>query len=195
MSDRGKSARETAKAPRANEERANEERADAKGTNHEDAKQVTLHATCVALGDRGVLITGPSGSGKSDLALRLIDGGGRLVADDLTTLMMVDDELTALAPPDLVGALSGHIEIRGIGIVAVATSARTRLALEVALTPSAEIERLPEPETARYLGLALRKVRVDPFTASAAAKVRLAVTATAPEPPPAPPPASPSDAR
>ncbi|HUT48159.1 MAG TPA: HPr kinase/phosphatase C-terminal domain-containing protein [Alphaproteobacteria bacterium] len=153
------------------------------------AKELTLHATCVALGDRGVLITGPSGSGKSDLALRLIDGGARLVADDLTTLMMADGELTALAPPDLVGALAGHIEVRGIGIVAVAAAARVRLALEVALTPYAAIERLPEPEAAHYLGVALRKVRVDPFTASAAAKVRLAATAGAPEPP------SPSEAR
>ncbi|MDH3234909.1 MAG: HPr kinase/phosphatase C-terminal domain-containing protein [Alphaproteobacteria bacterium] len=176
MSDRGKSARTIANAQHAGEQ---------------DAKQVTLHATCVALGDRGVLITGPSGSGKSDLALRLIDGGARLIVDDLTTLTIADGALIALAPPDLGGALAGHIEVRGIGIVAVATAAQARLALEVALTPSAEIERLPEPETARYLGVALRKVRIDPVTASAAAKVRLAATSNALERPPAPP----SDAR
>ena len=46
------------------------------------ASETTLHATCVTLGDRGMLITGPSGIGKSDLALRLIDGGAKLVADD-----------------------------------------------------------------------------------------------------------------
>lgn len=154
-----------------------------------------MHATCVALGDRGVLITGPSGGGKSDLALRLIDEGARLVADDLTTLRMADGALTALAPPDLVGALAGHIEVQGIGIVAVTAAARVRLALEVALTPAAEIERLPEPETAQYLGVALRKVRIDPFTASAAAKVRLAATVSALKPKSAPTSAPPTEAR
>jgi HPr kinase/phosphorylase len=131
---------------------------------------LTLHATCVALGDRGVLITGPSGSGKSDLALRLIDGGARLVADDLTTLRAENGGLVAVAPP----RLAGRIEVRGIGILPVAAAPQVRLALEVVLAPSDAIERLPEPERAAYLGVALPKVRLDPFTASAAAKVRLA---------------------
>jgi HPr kinase/phosphorylase len=150
MSDRGKSAKRMAGA----------------GPN-----ETTLHATCVALGDRGVLITGPSGSGKSDLALRLIDGGAKLVADDLTTLQTADGGLLALAPP----RLAGKIEVRGIGILSVASAPKVRLALEVALLPSAEIERLPEPQTAQYLGVALPRVTLDPFTASAAAKVRLAL--------------------
>lgn len=152
MSDRSKSAEQAAKAA---------------------ANETTLHATCVALGDRGVLITGPSGSGKSDLALRLIDGGARLVADDLTTLRAGDGELIGLAPP----RLAGKIEVRGIGIMPVPSAPRVRLALEVTLAPSAEIERLPEPETAQYLGLTLPRVTLDPFTASAAAKVRLALAA------------------
>jgi len=134
------------------------------------ASGTTLHATCVALGEAGVLITGPPGSGKSDLALRLIDGGAKLVADDLTRLEAVDGALIAHAPD----RLAGRIEVRGIGIAAVASQPDVRLALEVALAPSAKIERLPEPETARYLGLPLRRIAVDPVTASAAAKVRLA---------------------
>jgi HPr kinase/phosphorylase len=134
-------------------------------------KELTLHATCVALGDAGVLITGPSGSGKSDLALRLIDGGGRLVADDLTTVRAEDGALIALAPP----RLAGRLEVRGIGVLPVASVPQVRLALEVALAPSADIERLPEPETAAYLGVTLRRVTLDPLTASAAAKVRLAL--------------------
>jgi serine kinase of HPr protein (carbohydrate metabolism regulator) len=134
---------------------------------------MTLHATCVALGDRGVLITGPSGSGKSDLALRLIDEGAKLVADDLTTLRAEAAGLLALAPP----RLAGKIEVRGIGIVPVASASEARLVLEVALAPSTEIERLPEPETVEYLGMTLPRVTLDPFTASAAAKVRVALTA------------------
>ena len=144
------------------------------GRNAEGApNEMTLHATCVALGDRGVLITGPSGNGKSDLALRLIDEGAKLVADDLATLRAEDGGLLALAPP----RLAGKIEVRGIGIMPVASAPEVRLALEVALAPSAEIERLPEPETVQYLGVALPRVPLDPFTASAAAKVRLALTA------------------
>jgi HPr kinase/phosphorylase len=141
------------------------------------ANEKTLHATCVALGDRGVLITGPSGSGKSDLALRLIDGGAKLVADDLTTLRAQGDSLIALAPP----RLAGKIEVRGIGIMTVPSVHEVRLALEVALAPSAAIERLPEPETSDYLGVTLPRVQLDPFTASAAAKVRLAVANAAPD--------------
>jgi len=137
------------------------------------ANETTLHATCVALGDRGVLITGPSGSGKSDLALRLIDGGAKLVADDLTTLQTEDGGLIALAPP----RLAGKLEVRGIGIMPVPAVPKVRLALTVALAPSPEIERLPEPETAQYLGLTLPRVTLDPFTASAPAKVRLALAA------------------
>lgn len=151
MSDRGKRAKRMAKAA---------------------SNETTLHATCVAIGDRGVLITGPSGSGKSDLALRLIDEGARLVADDLTTLKAEDGGLVALAPP----RLAGKIEVRGIGIMPVSSTPRVRLALEVALAPSAGIERLPESETAQYLDLTLPRVTLDPFTASAAAKLRLALT-------------------
>jgi len=152
MSDRGKSIGRTAEAA---------------------SNETMLHATCVALGDRGVLITGPSGCGKSDLALRLIDEGAKLVADDLTTLRAENGGLLALAPP----RLAGKIEVRGIGIMPVPSTPRARLAVEVALAPSAEIERLPEPETSQYLGVTLPRVTLDPFTASAAAKVRLALAA------------------
>jgi HPr kinase/phosphorylase len=141
------------------------------------SKETTLHATCVALGDLGVLITGPSGTGKSDLALRLIDGGAKLVADDLTTLLAEDDRLIALAPP----RLAGKIEVRGIGIMTVPSVHEVRLALEIALAPSAAIERLPKPESSDYLGVTLPRVQLDPFTASAAAKVRLAVANAAPD--------------
>lgn len=72
----------------------------------------TIHASCVAIGDAGVLIEGPSGSGKSDLALRLIDRGAILVSDDYTDLFRNDGRLTARAP----ATIAGQIEVRAIGI-------------------------------------------------------------------------------
>ncbi|MEC8584968.1 MAG: HPr kinase/phosphatase C-terminal domain-containing protein, partial [Pseudomonadota bacterium] len=73
-----------------------------------------VHGTCVAIDGAGVLLRGPSGGGKSDLALRLIDGGATLVGDDQLELSRVQDRVVARAP----GPLQGQLEIRGIGIVA-----------------------------------------------------------------------------
>src|SRR5207237_6122820 len=73
----------------------------------------TVHASTVALDGRAVLITGPSGSGKSDLALRLLDRGFTLVSDDQTIVRKDGDRLLASAPP----TIAGKLEIRGIGII------------------------------------------------------------------------------
>ena len=73
----------------------------------------TVHATCVAIGGRGVLLFGHSGSGKSDLALRLIDRGARLVSDDYTIVTAKDGRLLGSAP----ATIAGKIEVRGVGLV------------------------------------------------------------------------------
>ncbi|MDE0940637.1 MAG: HPr kinase/phosphatase C-terminal domain-containing protein, partial [Pirellulales bacterium] len=78
-----------------------------------DGAETLVHATCVAIGEVGVLLRGPSGSGKSDLALRLIEGGAKLVADDQVVLSEVAGSLLASAP----AALRGKIEVRGCGIL------------------------------------------------------------------------------
>ena len=83
----------------------------------------TIHASTVAIGSRAVLITGPSGCGKSDLALRLLDRGFELVSDDQTIVKRDGDRLVATAPPNI----AGKLEVRGIGIVEVETSAICRL--------------------------------------------------------------------
>jgi HPr kinase/phosphorylase len=130
-----------------------------------------VHGTCIMIDDVGVLLRGPSGSGKSDLALRLIDRGARLVSDDQTRLLRVADRIIASAPP----TIAGFIEVRGIGPVPMTTEEGVWLRLAVDLKPTREIERLPEETGTTLLGMRLPLVAVDPFTASAAAKVRLAV--------------------
>jgi len=80
----------------------------------------TLHASCVALQDKGLLILGPSGSGKSALALQLMALGAVLVADDYTDLVRCDDRVIARCP----AALRGLIEARGIGILRADTVAQ-----------------------------------------------------------------------
>jgi HPr kinase/phosphorylase len=85
-------------------------------------KAQTLHASCVALGDRAVLILGPAGSGKSTLALMLMAHGAGLVADDRTELRSVSGRLRARAPD----TIRGKIEARGMGILAAAPVIRGR---------------------------------------------------------------------
>lgn len=134
---------------------------------------VLVHATSVLVDGTGVLIRGPSGSGKSDLALRLIDGGARLVSDDQTALEARDGRLWASAPP----SIAGKLEVRGLGIVAVPSAPPAPLGIVVDLLPHDRIERLPEPSTASLLGVELPRFCLSPFEASAPAKLRLAVAA------------------
>lgn len=128
-----------------------------------------VHASAVAVEGVGVLILGPSGSGKSDLALRLVDGGGSLISDDQVELSASDGHLVARAP----ATIAGLIEARGIGIRRVAATPAARLSFAVELAPSGEIERLPEPARILYLGVELPLWRLRAFEASAAAKIRL----------------------
>jgi serine kinase of HPr protein (carbohydrate metabolism regulator) len=130
----------------------------------------TVHASTVASDGRAVLISGPSGSGKSDLALRLLDRGFTLVSDDQTIVRREGDKLIASAPPNI----AGKLEIRGIGIVDMEAVSDVPVALYVELT--SEIMRLPDDRRERpVLGVNLPLVSVDALTASAASKVALAL--------------------
>lgn len=130
----------------------------------------TLHASTVAINGRAVLISGPSGSGKSDLALRLLDRGFTLVSDDRTLVRKDGGKLVASAPPNI----AGKLEIRGIGIVDMETVGDIPVALFVELT--SEIQRLPDENRERpVLGVSVPLISIDAMSASAPSKVALAL--------------------
>ena len=130
----------------------------------------TVHASTVATDGRAVLISGPSGSGKSDLTLRLLDRGFTLVSDDQTIVRRDGDRLIASAPPNI----AGKIEIRGIGIVDIDHIEDVPIALLVELT--SEIQRLPDDSRERpILGVPLPLISIEAMAASAPSKVALAL--------------------
>ncbi|GGB33477.1 HPr kinase [Sphingomonas metalli] len=130
---------------------------------------LTLHASTVAIDGRAVMLTGASGAGKSDLALRLIDRGALLVSDDYTVVRREADALIA-APP---ATIRGRIEVRGLGIAELLAAGDTPVALVVRLGAAAE--RMPEREWCEIAGVRLRSLALDPFTASAPIKVEIAL--------------------
>jgi serine kinase of HPr protein (carbohydrate metabolism regulator) len=130
----------------------------------------TVHASTVAADGRAVLIMGPSGSGKSDLTLRLLDRGFVLVSDDQTIVRRDGDRLVASPPPNI----AGKLEIRGIGIVEMDMVTDQPVALIVEL--SSEITRLPDDNRERpILGVGVPLVSIDAMAASAPSKVALAL--------------------
>src|SRR5690554_3593083 len=138
-----------------------------------------LHATCVAIDGAGVLLRGTSGSGKSDLALRLVDAGAHLVADDVTELVRRGDAVFARLPEAAAPETRGRLEVRGLGILPVPSRPDAPLRIVFDLVPGAAVERLPTLPSCDFLGVLLPVALLDPFAASAAAKVRLAVRALA----------------
>ena len=128
-----------------------------------------VHATTVAKDGRGVVIAGRSGSGKSDLALRLIDRGFVLVSDDQTMISKSGEQLIATAP----GNIRGKLEVRGIGILEMPNAESAAVSLWVELTN--EIKRLPDGEKHMILGIDVPQISLDAMTASAPIKVELAL--------------------
>ncbi len=137
------------------------------------AETCLVHASCVALDGAGVLLRGPAGAGKSDLALRLIDGGAALVADDQCVVRRSGETLCAEAPAELAGLL----EVRGLGILRLPAFHSAPLRLLVDLVAADAVERLPEPAFSELLGVHLAQLCLAPFQASAPAKIALAVKA------------------
>ena len=128
-----------------------------------------IHATCVAIDGRGVLIAGASGRGKSDLALRLIDCGARLVSDDYTRVAVVEGRLIGSAP----STIAGKIEIRGVGLVHMESQKAVPVALHVDL--DATPERLPEPRLIAIKGVMLPSLALAALETSAPIKLEQAL--------------------
>lgn len=131
-----------------------------------------VHASCCAWNGLAVLLRGAPGSGKSDLALRLVDSGFDLVADDRVDLAGGATGVTA-SPPQ---ALAGLIEVRGLGILDLGAHVTATLGLLVDLAPAAAIERMPDPAADEILGVRLPVIQLDPSAPSAVARLRLALS-------------------
>ncbi|HKT53586.1 MAG TPA: HPr kinase/phosphorylase [Caulobacteraceae bacterium] len=123
-------------------------------------------------GWRGALIEGPSGSGKSDLMLRALGEGWRLVADDRVLVWADDGRIYGRAP----APLAGLIEARGLGVLPAPGRAFAEITLAVVCAPSGEVERWPEAARLRLLDLALPQVRIVALEPSAPAKLGRALS-------------------
>jgi len=128
-----------------------------------------IHATCVAIDGIGILLRGASGAGKSDMALRLMDGGAELVADDRVDLHAHQNHLTA-TPPE---TLQGLLEVRGLGVLQVPWRQSVQVRALIDLLQTEPLERLPEDRRETVMGISLPCFQINPWAPSAAAKVGL----------------------
>lgn len=128
-----------------------------------------IHATCIAFDGAGFLLRGPSGAGKSDLALRALDAGASLVADDQVALTLRGGRLIAWAPE----SLAGIIEARGIGLLRVPFLREAVVDVTVDLVSSGYVTRMPEERWDELLGVRLPAFELAPFESSTVAKLRL----------------------
>lgn len=116
-----------------------------------------IHGTAVALGGKAVLLRGQSGSGKSDLALKLIDRGATLISDDQVLIEKVEKTLFLSAPKPIANLL----EIRGLGIINFERLDRVPLVLIVDLLGNEIPERLPEPSFAEILACKFPQLKLE----------------------------------
>ena len=127
-----------------------------------------IHSTSVVIDDNGVLILGDSGSGKSDLALRLIDNGATLISDDISICRKNSNDIYLYCPPEIKGLL----EVREVGIITVPFVERIRLRLVVNLK-SNNNERFPKDSCFRILGIKIPIINIEGKNSSAVAKIKV----------------------
>ena len=127
-----------------------------------------IHSTSVVIDDNGVLILGDSGSGKSDLALRLIDNGATLISDDISICRKNSNNIYLYCPPEIKGLL----EVREIGIITVPFVERIKLRLVVNLK-SNNNERFPKNSCFRILGIKIPIINIEGKNSSAVAKIKV----------------------
>ena len=127
-----------------------------------------IHSTSVVIDDNGVLILGDSGSGKSDLALRLIDNGATLISDDISICRKNSNNIYLYCPPEIKGLL----EVREIGIITVPFVEKIKLRLVVNLK-SNNNERFPKESSFRILGIKIPIINIEGKNSSAVAKIKV----------------------
>ena len=127
-----------------------------------------LHATSVAIEDNGVAIFGDPGSGKSDLALRLIDSGATLISDDITVFSKLEKNISLFG----IENTKGLLEVREVGIITVPYVEGIKLKLVVRLTDKV-IERIPKKNQINLLGLKFPKLEINGKNSSSVAKVKV----------------------
>ena len=127
-----------------------------------------LHATSVAIEDNGVAIFGDPGSGKSDLALRLIDSGATLISDDITVFSKLEKNINLFG----IENTKGLLEVREVGIITVPYVEGIKLKLVVRLTDKV-IERIPKTNQINLLGLKFPKLEINGKNSSSVAKVKV----------------------
>ncbi len=130
-----------------------------------------FHATTIQLDGEGVMLCGPSASGKSDLGIRLIENGAKLVADDRTVLTLDNKKVLASVPKEI----SGKMEIRGLGIITIDVVVKTHLSMVVELVNAKDIKRYPVKKNIDLLGVTLPLIHLYAFEASAPVKIRRAL--------------------
>jgi HPr kinase/phosphorylase len=139
-------------------------------------RRPTVHASAVAIGGRGVLIRGASGSGKSSLVLQMLtagDHGSALVADDRVDLRAEGGRLMAAVPH----LLAGLLEVRGHGILRLPYVSPVAVALVVDLRPSADCPRMPEPDElcVELCGVRVARIFIASGAPDGSARVRAAL--------------------
>ncbi len=133
-------------------------------------KTKKVHSTSVVIEDAGVMITGKSGFGKSDLALRLIDSGATLISDDVTICEKIGDSIFLFPPNETKGLL----EVREIGIMTVPYIENIKLSLFVELVET-EIDRLPQKSFKKLLNIKINKIKIQGKNSSSVAKIKLKI--------------------
>ena len=130
-----------------------------------------IHGTSVSIDGDGVIFRGPPGSGKSDLALRMINFGAQLISDDQVCLTRRNDNIFMSSP----STIRKSMEVRGIGIVNTIAQKEAPLILVLNMLPNNAANRMPIWQLCTFLDIKVPAVEFAPFEISAHLKVKLAI--------------------